>query len=217
MASAPKMTKTRTPGVFKRGGRYVVTWRDGDGKQRKQSARTYDDARALKRKRDQEARDGVSPVQRPPTFVAYQGDWIERYAGTGRRGFRENTRDEYRRDLLAYAVPFFGARLLVTQIDHRRVGQFVMWLADEEKQERRLSDASIRRILAPLSSCLSTAMREGLINGNPARGVPLPTRPGIPKEDEEIRVLTRAELSGFLACVEDDWQLFFETLEAGWV
>jgi integrase len=212
MAANPKMAKTRTPGVFKRGGRYVVTWRDADGAQRKESARTYDDARALKRKRDQEARDGLSPVSRPPTFAAYQADWIERYTGTGRRGFRENTRDEYRRDLLAYAVPYFGPRLLITQIDHRRVGKFVMWLCDEDKQERRLSDASIRRILAPLSSCLSTAMREGLIISNPARGVPLPTRPGIPPEDEEIRVLTRAELACFLACVEPEWRDFFETL-----
>jgi integrase len=212
MAAPPKMTRTRTPGVFKRGGRYVVTWRDADNKPRKQSTRTYDDARALKRKRDEEARNGVALAPRPPTFAAYQADWIERYTGTGRRGFRENTRDDYRRDLAAYAVPFLGERLLLTQLDHRRIGKFVMWLCDEEQQERRLSDASVRRILAPVSSCLATAMREGLISGNPARGVALPTRPGIPKEDEEVRVLTRDELARFLACVEPGWELFFETL-----
>jgi hypothetical protein len=93
---------------------------------------------------------GTSPVQRSPTFEAYQADWIERYTGTGRRGFRENTRHEYRRDLLAYPVRFFGSRVLISQIDHRRVGTFVTWLRDEEKQERRLSDGSIRRILARL-------------------------------------------------------------------
>jgi hypothetical protein len=47
-------------------------------------------------------------------------------------------------------VPFFGSRVLISQIDHRRVGKFVMWLRDEQKQERRLSDGSIRRIRARL-------------------------------------------------------------------
>jgi len=31
--------------------------------------------------------------------------WVERYQGTGRRGFREHTRADYRRDLERYAFP----------------------------------------------------------------------------------------------------------------
>jgi len=45
---AAKMEKTKTPGIFKRGSRYVVTFRDAAGGQRRESARTLDDARRLK-------------------------------------------------------------------------------------------------------------------------------------------------------------------------
>jgi hypothetical protein len=34
------LEKTMTPGIYKRGGRYVVTWRERSGKQRRQAATT---------------------------------------------------------------------------------------------------------------------------------------------------------------------------------
>ena len=43
---AAKLEKTKTPGVFKRGGRYAVIYRDGEGCQHQESARTYDEARS---------------------------------------------------------------------------------------------------------------------------------------------------------------------------
>jgi hypothetical protein len=55
MAPAPKMVRTKTPGVFKRGLRYVVVFRDAARKQRKEAARIYDDARRLKNKREAES------------------------------------------------------------------------------------------------------------------------------------------------------------------
>ena len=45
--AAPKLEKTKTPGVFKRGGRYVVVYRFR-GQQRKRFAHTYAEARDLK-------------------------------------------------------------------------------------------------------------------------------------------------------------------------
>ena len=45
--SAP-LEKTKTSGVYKRGNRYVVVFRDSRGKQRKRSARTLVEARKLK-------------------------------------------------------------------------------------------------------------------------------------------------------------------------
>jgi hypothetical protein len=44
---AAAMEKTRYPGIYKRGSRYVVVVRVG-GKQAKRSARTLDEARRLK-------------------------------------------------------------------------------------------------------------------------------------------------------------------------
>jgi hypothetical protein len=44
---AAKLEKTRTPGIFKRGSRYVFSYRV-DGKQRWESCRTMDEARRVK-------------------------------------------------------------------------------------------------------------------------------------------------------------------------
>ena len=48
--SSPKLERTRTPGIYKRGGRYVVVRRDLSGRQRKLFARTLAEARRLKGK-----------------------------------------------------------------------------------------------------------------------------------------------------------------------
>lgn len=46
-----KLVKTKTPGIYKRGKSYVVIYRAG-GKQRKEFARTLDEARRIKRERE---------------------------------------------------------------------------------------------------------------------------------------------------------------------
>jgi integrase len=128
------MVKTRTPGIYKRGSRYVVVYKV-NGRQRKESARTLDDARALKRKRET-ARDNGE--DRPPcreTFADYARRWIAGYQGRG-SGFRERTRRDYARDLERYAIPFLGSKRL---IDLRRedVRGFVAWLIDDQAQADR--------------------------------------------------------------------------------
>jgi len=147
------------------------------------------------------------------TLRAYAEDWIERYLGRRKGGFRDATRDEYRRQLQQYVYPFFGDKITLREIRPKRVSQFVAWLMDEKKQgerdaeERhrraldagrrkadakgvdadtlplpvkpenptlRLSDETIKKIMAPLKACLATARKEGesartpLANG-PAR------------------------------------------------
>jgi hypothetical protein len=42
---AAKLESTNTPGVYRRGSRYAVIYRDADGRQRQESARTLDEAR----------------------------------------------------------------------------------------------------------------------------------------------------------------------------
>jgi hypothetical protein len=89
---AAKLEKTRAPGIYKRGGKYAVQYRGIDGKRHQESAPTYDAARALKARRGSEVRDGVDLPSAKITFGAYVLDWIGRYQGRGRRGFREQTR-----------------------------------------------------------------------------------------------------------------------------
>jgi site-specific recombinase XerD len=112
-----------------------------------------------------------------------------------RRGFRESTREDYRRDLERYAFPFFDERLgrTVSQITPRDVANNIGWLCEQRlRNGKPLSDAKVRNALKPVSACLSTAVREGLIRHNPARGVDLPHRPNAEDlDDEEVRAFTR--------------------------
>jgi hypothetical protein len=51
-----------------------------------------------------------------PTLHEYAREWIESYQGTGRRGFRPETRDEARRLLERYALRYFPDPTRLTDI-----------------------------------------------------------------------------------------------------
>jgi Phage integrase, N-terminal SAM-like domain len=105
---AAKLEKTSTPGIFKRGNRYAVIYRDAGGRQRQESARTFDGARRLRNKRSASVDEGSYQPQTRERFADYATAWVERYQGTGRRGFTESTRSDYRRDLKRYVIPRLG-------------------------------------------------------------------------------------------------------------
>jgi integrase len=213
---AAKLTKTKTPGVYKRGSRYLVAYRDADGTQRRESTVSYNAACELKHEREAEAKLRASGSG-PTRLGDYALEWVERYNGRGRRGFREITRKEYRRDLKHYVLPYFGGRTL-SQITPRDVANFVGWLCDGHAQGRVLADATVRRILAPLRSCLATAMHEGLIRTNPTAGASLPSRDAVRaaeagEEDEpDRRALSRDELAALLTVAPERYRPLFRLL-----
>jgi integrase len=230
---AAKLEKTRTPGIFKRGSRYVFSYRL-EGKQKWESCRTLEEARRAKAARSTDIGRGEFEERSRVTLRAYARDgfeqggskqpaWIERYLGRGRNGFREGTRHEYRRQLDQYILPFFGAAKL-TEITPSRVAAFIGWLCQQTKpaptkedKDRRvpLSDATVRNIMAPLRACLASAVREGLIRSNPARDADLPHRPTAEdSEEEQVKVMSTEELSTLLALIPDRHKLFFRVLAA---
>jgi integrase len=226
------MEKTRTPGVFKRGNRYAVVYRDADGRQRKESAATYDAARALKRTRDEQAARGEQHV--PDRELMTLAGFAAELFGTGgsgegryqgRRGaVRDQTRREYRRDLEAYWLPPLGRRPLarITAPEIKRVVAEIASRAGDDY----LTDRSIRRLYAPLSALLGTAVEEGVIPSNPARDVKLPSgRDALRQFDADdddnddpapgkARALTREQLAAFLLVVDPRWRVLFELLAA---
>src|SRR4051812_27875888 len=109
-----KLVRTTTPGIYKKDGAkkrpYVVVFRAA-GKQRKEHCRTLDEARQVKRARETDRDRGEFQPRSKLPLREFLADWIDRYTGTGRRGFRETTRDEYRRLLDNYAHRYFGERL----------------------------------------------------------------------------------------------------------
>jgi hypothetical protein len=151
----------------------VVVYRAG-GRQRKQYANALAEARAVKLERDAEAR----ALRRGPTLHGFSLSWLDRYAGTGRDSVRENTRREYRRLLVNFALAYFDREVRVRDLDRAAVQQFVDWLTTRPGREGRLCDRSIANALTPLRLALDAAVAEGLLDANPAEQVVLPRRRG---------------------------------------
>lgn len=172
---AAERVKTRTPGVFERGSRYVVIYRDHEGKQRQRSARTYAEARALKGRLTAAVHDGDYQAASKIRLGVYAREWVERYQGRGRRGFRESTRDDYRRDLERYAIPYLDHRLkrTVSQVSPRDIANLVGWLCDDLEQGRRLAEAK--------------RTTEAAKRGVPAHLVPMPAAEPLHLADATVR------------------------------
>src|ERR1700690_2341971 len=143
---AAKLEKTRTPGIFKRGSRYVFSYRV-EGKQRWETARTLEEARRAKSARSTDIGRGEFEERSRVTLREYAKPWVERYLGRGRGGFREGTRDEYRRQLEQYVLPQLGG-LKLTEITPSRVATFVGWLCEQTRPAATKEDKN-RRV--PLS------------------------------------------------------------------
>jgi integrase len=211
MNPAP-MVRTQTPGIFKRGSRYVVVYRV-NGKQRRESVRTMAEARRLKSARATDVARGEFFEASQQRFDEYAREWIERYQGKG-RGFRDSTRTNYRSALERFAYPQLGS-LKLAEITPRDISNYVAFLCDEKRVGSKLSDSSVRNALNPVRACLGTAVSEGLIRHSPAQGAVLPHRPDVDKLDhEEVRAFTRAQLAAFFTICPDQHATMFRVMVA---
>ncbi len=220
---AAKLEKTRTPGIYKRGSRYVFPYRV-NGKQHWESCRTLDEARRKKAARMTDIGRGEFEARSRLTLYEYANEWIERYQGRGRRGFRDSTRADYRRVLEQYVFVYFPPSTRLTDVTPRSVAGYIAWLCERTrpaptKQDKDcrvgLSDKSVRNYLGPLSACMASAVREGLIRHNPTRDADLPHRPTAEDiEHEDVRAMTDPQLARILALLPDDHRLFFQLLAA---
>ena len=159
---------TDVPGIYRRGSKFVVVYRV-DGRQRKQSVDTHGEACAIKLVRDGEAR----ALRRGPTLHGFSLSWLDRYAGIGRDSVRANTRREYRRLLVNFALTYFDREVRVRDLDRAAVQHFVDWLTTRPGRAGRLCDRSIANVLTPLRLALDAAVAEGLLDANPAEQVVL--------------------------------------------
>jgi integrase len=212
------LEKTKTPGIFKRGGRYVFSYRV-DGRQRWESARTLDEARNLKSERITDANRGELEERSTLRLHEYVAEWIDRYQGTSRRGFRDETRNEYRALLNKYALSYFAKGTLLRAVGPREIAGFIAWLLKQSNGRKGvLTDKSVRNALGPLRACLASAKREGLIAANPCTGAALPHRPRIEEDEELPRPFPRIEgeetMELVVGLVHRDHRLMFELLAA---
>ncbi|HXR61447.1 MAG TPA: site-specific integrase [Solirubrobacterales bacterium] len=199
---AAKLEKTRYPGIYKRGSRYVITW-EHRGRQHKESFRTIAEAREAKSNR-------IAVEKRPRSrirFGEYFDGWIVSYAGRTSRGFSETTRPEYRRPIETEAIPAWGTWKLV-EIEPADVRELFARM-----REAGRSTAAIKKLRAALSAMFATAVDDNLIRLNPVTGVRIPAAlEAEPEDEEKAKALTRVELRTLIASIPTDWRLFFEFL-----
>jgi integrase len=231
--SAP-LERTKTPGIYKRGSRYVVVFRDAYGKQRKRSARTLAEARDLKSTLTADVARGEYRTVSKIGFTEYALEWIEHYGGRTSRGIREQTKAEYKYRLKQYAIPFFG-RMQLAAIEPRDLKRFAAHVADSGltcrtcrgedelrlrcrvcggsgRRPGRMAPNSVRLALAPVKALLATAHEEGVIRGNPAAGVRLVIEQQAEAADAHVKALSENELRRLLDEMPPGWRLFFEFL-----
>src|SRR5919201_454463 len=70
------LVRTSVPGVYKRGNRYVVRYRDPRGKERKRFARTLAEARDLKATLTADVKRGEYRALSRVSFAEYAPTWI---------------------------------------------------------------------------------------------------------------------------------------------
>lgn len=241
---ASKLVKTSTPGIYRRhaitcdrNGRcdcaYVVVY---DGRAR--TFGTMDEAREGKRiaqrqaklskahatglhrdeprdecpdcERDAQARQGAQPP-----LHDYAREVIERYIGTGRRGYREETRDEDRRLLERYALAYFAPDVRLRDVGPMQIAEFIGWLCQQpSKHGGTLADRSVRNALKPVRIVLATARREGLIAHNPASEAVLPHRGDIDDDDELPRPFLGGTMELVVSLIHPRHREMFELLAA---
>jgi hypothetical protein len=185
---AAKLEKTKTPGIYKRGSRYVVVWRHR-GAQHKSFHRTLAEAREAKGARQAGDRQ---PATRK-MLDDYAGEWLDSYAGRTSRGFSEQARSDYRRSIETYVIPLFSGWRLV-DVERTDVRRLVKSLED-----RGLAPASVVKNIAPLRAMFATALDDGLIRQNPCADLRINRRRADTDEEAEAKAMTRAELGRLLA------------------
>lgn len=228
-----KLTKTSTRGIYRRhagecGGNgrcecpYVIVWRHR-GRQYTETHRTLALAREAKREHEADVARGEFSELSRATLHEYAREWIERYQGTGRRGFRQETRDDYRWNLERYALRYFAADLRLGELSPRMVADFIGWLSRQQtKRGRPFSDSGVRNAFKPLSVCLATARREGLIRHNPASDAVLPHRAEAIDDEDKARPFPRIAVDGEMVesmervveLVDPEHHMMFELLAA---
>src|SRR2546423_12721790 len=134
------------PGVYRRGSRWVAVYRQ-DGRQRKEFAATFREAREIKIRRNaQEASRRAGP-----TLHSYALEWVDHYAGRGANDvINDRTRREYRRPLISYPLAYLEPDTHLRAIDEPRARAFVDWMFLPIYEDgHRLCDRAVRNPVLP--------------------------------------------------------------------
>ncbi len=200
--------RTSTPGIYKRGNRYVFRYLDPVTRKRRYGTARTKAAAIRERTRTLAAIDeGTWRAPMKSTFVDYAREWVAGYSGAGARGIREATRKEYERDIQR-AIGFYGEALHLALLDAASVRRYAQHLGTGSRNDRRaLSTSTRKRVMVPLGLCLQQAAEDGLIRTNPARGLRLgmsPADANLVMMDDEGKALSPDEYNALVRALDED-------------
>lgn len=156
------MERTRFPGVYKRGGRFVgvVSYTEG-GKRRQKwvSAPTATAARDARSELAGQVRKGLRPHRAKQDVGSFLGEWLEEVRTTR----RPLTHKNYESLVRCHVLPAIGDRRLA-DVDREVLRDLY----------RSLQPGTAKNVHTVLSSAFSYAVEEGLLAFNPCRTVKTP-------------------------------------------
>ena len=198
------LVRTATPGVYRRGSRFVVVWRHR-GRQHKQSCLSYTEAIALRdRRRAGDTRPDWRP-HRKDSFRRYARLWVDEYRGRTHKGLDESTREDYRLSLEAWAIPALG-QLRISDVIPRDIRQLVLRM-----EQRGLRPSTIRKHLAPVKLLFATAYEDLVVDRDPTLTIRVAEyRPDIQSQPPRRKALTHEELARLLDALEPRYRLVVE-------
>jgi integrase len=204
------MVKTSVPGIYACDNRYVVVYRDTDGRQRKKFCLTLAEAKVFKATVTADKARGE--IVRPSriTVADYFGEWLPAYRGRTSKGIKEHTKQHYADQMRLHVLPTLGRRRLA-DLGPRDIKRLAADL-----RAKGLSENSVRLALAPLRSMCADAFEDEVIRRNPCAGVTV-TRPRSDVDEDgveqaKVKALTPDELARLLAEIPEQHRLLFEVL-----
>jgi integrase len=212
------LVKTNERGIYKRGNRYVVVYRDPAGKQRKRFAKTLAEARVVKASLSTDMHRGEYVEEAKISFSDYARRWIASYEGRTARGIRESTLADYRHALGLRldddgqlvetgggALAHFG-RMPLRTIRAQDLKEYAARVAATGAAKN-----TVRLRIAPVRAMLADAFEEGVIRSNPAAGLRL-GRAVASAPVKETNALTEEEVALLLDQVPETHRLIVEFL-----
>lgn len=127
------------------------------------------------------------------------GDYVDQWIARRTR-LRDNTRHGYRVIVRLHVKPTLGD-VALADLTTRQVRDLLEQLAAPSPSGKVRTGATLARVRSLLSGALQDAVADGLILGNPARGVRLPESAGAGKGGR-IEVLTPQQLAAFLLAAD---------------
>lgn len=165
---------------YGQGARWLVRWRDPDGRQRKKSFKRKAEAEAYATTVEHGMMSGsyIAPDAGKVTMSEWANQWLEAQVHV-----KATSLDRSEGIVRTHVLPKW-ARIRLSDITHAAVQSWISQLDAE------LSPRSVAKVHRVFSLILSWAVRNGRLAKNPADGVNLP-RPTLP----ERRYLTHAQVA----------------------